>query len=459
MAEQSVFGTEGSSAIPNSSIQNISRLRSRWNEELRNISRWNPEQCCKRNCVAKIGIEGCRLLRQKFLQASQLRRKSMLLEMRVSLLSTTRISEGNNHEESLKHGIASDGVVLCTNFLARVLNVHRQLVSSVIKRPSASSCDLPGRLLDSTTSGNFDISVVAFLHTLADEVSDEMPHNQERHLPHRNKRIVYLLYCESMKNRQENFCSRSHFYSVWKHLIPHIKCRKTHAFSICDTCILFRDRLMALARRPSRDRERQQTLNGFRAHLRQIKLERAEYARNRMKAMDNPSKVLSVIVDGADQSKFGIPRFLEKSKSEKGYSIKQKLIGVLFHGGLGGTDFLAYLTSPENIPGGSNQTIDAFCRCFLVLLEHRAFKEKLRTPDTLYIQLDNTSKDNKNRYFMAFCDWLVSNGVFKTVEVNFLPVGHTHEDIDRKFSRVSVALSCQDTITIGDLHRSLKQSV
>ncbi len=48
-----------------------------------------------------------------------------------------------------------------------------------------------------------------------------------------------------------------------------------------------------------------------------------------MKAIENPGKFLSVIIDGADQSKFGIPRFLEKCKSEAGYSLKQKLTGVL----------------------------------------------------------------------------------------------------------------------------------
>ncbi len=78
----------------------------------------------------------------------------------------------------------------------------------------------------------------------------------------------------------------------------------------------------------------------------------------------------------------------------------------------------------------------------------------MRKPDTLFEQLDNTAKDNKNRYVMAFCDWLVHQGVFKTVQVNFLPVGHTHEDIDRKFSRLSVALSCQDTVTLTDLPSS-----
>ncbi len=93
-----------------------------------------------------------------------------------------------------------------------------------------------------------------------------------------------------------------------------------------------------------------------------MKLERAEYAGNRLWAIEHPETVLSVIIDGADRSKFGIPRFRDKSKSESGYSIKQKITGVLFHNGLGKEDFLAYLTAPDNLPAGPNHTVDALSR-------------------------------------------------------------------------------------------------
>ncbi len=144
-----------------SNVQN-SRLRNRLDHELRNIAHWNAAHCCNRNCTEKIGLDGCRRLRQEILEASQVQRKSMLIRMRVSLLSATKISENTVAEGVCKYGIASRGIVLCTSFLVNVLNVHRQLASSVLKRPSALSSDLPGRHLDSTTSGNFDVSVVAF---------------------------------------------------------------------------------------------------------------------------------------------------------------------------------------------------------------------------------------------------------------------------------------------------------
>ncbi len=61
--------------------------------------------------------------------------------------------------------------------------------------------------------GHFEKSVVAFLQSFADEVGDEMPHDMERHLLHRSKKIVCMLFCEPEQEKQEKFCTRSHFLS------------------------------------------------------------------------------------------------------------------------------------------------------------------------------------------------------------------------------------------------------
>ena len=79
-------------------------------------------------------------------------------------------------------------------------------------------------------------------------------------------------------------------------------------------------------------------------------------------------------------------------------------------------------------------------------------------PKELNVQLDNTSKDNKNRFLFAFCDYMVHKGLFNRISVNFLPVGHTHEDIDRRFSRISVFMRDRNTACISELHRHIVES-
>lgn len=57
-------------------------------------------------------------------------------------------------------------------------------------------------------------------------------------------------------------------------------------------------------------------------------------------------------------------------------------------------------------------------------------------PRHLTLQMDNSMKDNKNQIVMAFCSDLVTRGVFETMVMSFLMVGHTHEDVDA-FSKVA----------------------
>ncbi len=52
-------------------------------------------------------------------------------------------------------------------------------------------------------------------------------------------------------------------------------------------------------------------------------------------------------------------------------------------------------------------------------------------------------------------EFLVSVKVFETVEVGFLPIGHTHEDIDQCFSQTSGRLRQHTAVTLEDLHHQL----
>ena len=72
-------------------------------------------------------------------------------------------------------------------------------------------------------------------------------------------------------------------------------------------------------------------------------------------------------------------------------------------------------------------------------------------PKKLFLQLDNSAKDNKNRYVMAFCSLLTARRVFKEVTIGFLIVGHTHEDIDAHFSYLSKLLKMKNTYVLANL--------
>ena len=76
----------------------------------------------------------------------------------------------------------------------------------------------------------------------------------------------------------------------------------------------------------------------------------------------------------------------------------------------------------------------------------------------LFLELDNSAKDNKNRYVMAFCSLLTARRVFKEVTVGFLIVGHTHEDIDAHFSYLSKLSKMKNTYVLADLMKAFMDS-
>jgi hypothetical protein len=60
-------------------------------------------------------------------------------------------------------------------------------------------------------------------------------------------------------------------------------------------------------------------------------------------------------------------------------------------------------------------------------------------------------KVNKNHHLLAFLSFLIAREVFEEVQLGFLVVGHTHEDIDGNFGYISKKLKEQDNYVLIDL--------
>ena len=180
-----------------------------------------------------------------------------------------------------------------------------------------------------------------------------------------------------------------------------------------------------------------------------VKEERTDYAQRIILAKRRPDLYLNLTIDGSDNSAYGFPYFSERTHStSKGYKVRSKLYAAILHGHFG-----AAFTFAANLTGGSVVTVEIINRMLDYFLKD---KPGNRLPPTLWIQLDNTCRDNKNRYVFGFLQSLVDMGQFQEVEVNFLPVGHTHCDIDQLFSRVSVHLYGNNCFSFRDLLRKAK---
>ena len=74
----------------------------------------------------------------------------------------------------------------------------------------------------------------------------------------------------------------------------------------------------------------------------------------------------------------------------------------------------------------------------------------------VHIQLDNTCRENKNKYVTGFCAWLVSLGLCKSIRIGYLPVGYvcllTHFKCDHcvEPSQLNRFLTLTTTSDVGE---------
>jgi hypothetical protein len=239
----------------------------------------------------------------------------------------------------------------------------------------------------------------------------------------------------------------SYFSRVWQEdpIAKLCRCRAFMPFAKCDTCVAFRAKDMECQDQAEKSRLRDAQAN----HLKEVKIERAAYYTNRTRGQTNPDEYLSMIIDGANQSQHAVPHAHEKSHvSDKAWKLQLHLMGVIVHGR--GT--WAY-TCPPHIAQGNNTTIQALWDTICDI-----FKKEGKLPRTLYLQLDNTTKQCKGRYVFGFLGLLVEMGVFDKVIVGFLPVGHTHEDIDQFFSRIAVFMRSHSAFTREQFGKCVENS-
>ncbi|KAL3695126.1 hypothetical protein R1sor_008777 [Riccia sorocarpa] len=140
-----------------------------------------------------------------------------------------------------------------------------------------------------------------------------------------------------------------------------------------------------------------EAVEALKLHRKQQAEERAAAGRRRWKALDSPKDCAYIQIDGMDQKKTALPHFSKQPKSVDGAAlVGVYLVGaMIFHGKLRPRAFLTY----NNLKSDSNLTITVLQK---ILLEWEGI-----LPHTLYLQLDNTVRENKNNILFAYLAMLL----------------------------------------------------
>lgn len=302
-----------------------------------------------------------------------------------------------------------------------------------------------------------ELQAIAYIKVFCERTGEKMPHKKEYTIRiSYPKKIVYDGYKNTFLGPDDDPADDrkqpgkplglSKFYELWNDHCAYIQQAKWKGdFAICDIC---KQHAQIDCNPYVSEEEKVQNRLQFQKHLAKVQWARKDYAVRQQLAMEHPSYYMSMIIDGCDSNTTLLPNIKSRSKSEEDLSkhmLKCKLMGVRVHG-YRKRDYLFFAPPFIAEHMAWQYTIECLARTFKYEEEYRA-RQGLGWPKVLYLQMDNTSRDNKNSFLMMYLSYLVEAGIFQEIHLNFLPVGHTHEDIDQMFSVITRKLLRNDAYT------------
>jgi len=245
---------------------------------------------------------------------------------------------------------------------------------------------------------------IPWIENFAARYGNQMSDTEKIELACGTKAQVYAKYCVHIEGivDMDAPLSASWFYRLWALYLPFISTPHRNRFTKCDICILFKERLEKVEEHAVRVK----WVEEFDEHLEHQMLERKQYYKNRDHARQHPKECISIIIDGMGSFINNLPFYaFRKPKSMFGQECYDlHVMGVLVHG-----HQPRVFIHDGRVPTGPNLALECLWRTINEL-------EVDKLPPRLYLQLDNTSSDNKNHHTLEFCSFLVENGYFKEVK-------------------------------------------
>ena len=177
--------------------------------------------------------------------------------------------------------------------------------------------------------------------------------------------------------------------------------------------------------------------------------ERRDYWQAKNNVILYPNESMCLIMDRMDQNTTTIPKLRQAVKGIEGRYVKTHLCGVLVHG----EGLYSDVWIDSHHKHDSNQVVTSIMHVIDDVRTRRGGK----LPHVLRVQANNCGRENKNQNMFFFCTVLVGLRYFVELYVSFFLVGHTHEDIDQRFSVRSGTLKRQDIDSLQELLELIKK--
>ena len=454
-------------------------------ESIRNVS---TISCCSKNCLQRFPRDRIEALRSEMhVEGSVYHRKHRQLDVHKQI---HRDADGRDM-------ITLEGMEVCLKAWTTIMGVHRSSfyrykADALIEKRAEQHGKLGTKKPRTHT-----LQATATLRTVLESTANHMPHKSRTKedgdkvvamsLPssfHWNSTLSEINTANLQLGLKE--VSRTDLSRIRRESFLEFSTKKRgDNFARCDDCDDVKRMRSACIRGSGAYDVCQKRLD---MHIAGQRAHRELYYANRFLSEKEPRKYVTIIHDKMDHSKTSSPHFSHKNKHMDSFmKLPISVTGMIAHGH-GDIRYAHY--GFDIFPTDSNHTVGSIAKLlrdlelppkysswelfsgsgspplFTALLAGAEMctsslppqdAEEVPTkplPPVLNLQLDNAIGDNKNRFVFAFCSLLTYHGVFQEVYINFLIVGHTHDDIDALFGRWSYKLTGTDYPTLPLLMKS-----
>ena len=238
------------------------------------------------------------------------------------------------------------------------------------------------------------------------------------------KATLFKLYQEECT---PPFVKKSTFYQLFKDKfgymrcdksLPHIRISKYSTHSVCTQCVS----LASYQRTCKTELEVEYCKKLKFQHKQCYGLARRRICELQQLAITYPEEHLFLSLDGMDNRKSDCPKFQQNAKNFGNFQkLPSHITGAIVTSGFYPEKMKNFFYLNHNqYENGSNMVIT-----IIYHLLHAFLQDHKKFPKTLHLQTDNCGRENKNRYVFTFLSALVELGVFSTITMDFLLVGHT----------------------------------
>ena len=298
------------------------------------------------------------------------------------------------------------------------------------------------QLVRNTNKQNVYLDARQWLERYADSHAEQSSISGRMELPSGRKGFYYCAYYEDRKSVKMTAASPSIFLEAWRQELPVVTVQASVCkFTKCGLCMYLKRQCDVTPR------SQPQLLEVYKRRLGQhFNFQSAQrLAEDRIEEVCRMSEGKKWImhIDKMDQHTTEVPQVWSLAATplmKLGSRLVAGIIGSMWSGPRD-TSYLCRTVFEDTQHGADMQ-----CSAVLLNLWDVARREH-HLPEEFYIGADNTVKETKNTYMVWFMIWLLcvlaGTPLWSTSAV-FLLVGHTHNRLDRFFSRLSVALRGHD---------------